>query len=170
MRYVDDADAELAGLKGLDTKHVAVADKQFEHVLSHNATDGDTGASKKAVATTECDSTATAVLTNYEANELQYYVNSREGGVLVFSEIYYPGWTCTVDGQDVPIGRVNYVLRAIHIDGGQHRVVLTFKPRSERITESIAYLSLGLLTLLFVGLLVRLAFHHRADNKPQVSA
>ena len=33
MRYVEDADAELAGLKGLDTKHVAVADKKFETVL-----------------------------------------------------------------------------------------------------------------------------------------
>ena len=139
VRYVEDADAELAGLKGLDTKHVAVADKKFESVLG-KATE---------------DSTATVVLANYEANELQYDVESREGGVLVFSEIYYPGWTCTVDGQAVEIGRVNYVLRAVRIDGGKHHVVLTFKPKSERITETIAYSALGLLALLFVGLLVR---------------
>lgn len=139
VRYVEDADAELAGLKGLDTKHVAVADKKFEPVLG-KATE---------------DSTATVVLANYEANELQYDVESREGGVLVFSEIYYPGWTCTVDGQAVEIGRVNYVLRAVRIDGGKHHVVLTFKPKSERITETIAYSALGLLALLFVGLLVR---------------
>jgi len=139
VRYVEDADAELAGLKELDTKHVAVADKKFEPVLG-KATE---------------DSTATVVLANYEANELQYDVESREGGVLVFSEIYYPGWTCTVDGQAVEIGRVNYVLRAVRIDGGKHHVVLTFKPKSERITETIAYSALGLLALLFVGLLVR---------------
>ncbi len=139
VRYVEDADAELARLKGLDTKHVAVADKKFESVLG-KATE---------------DSTATVVLANYEANELQYDVESREGGVLVFSEIYYPGWTCTVDGQAVEIGRVNYVLRAVRIDGGKHHVVLTFKPKSERITETIAYSALGLLALLFVGLLVR---------------
>ena len=139
LRYVPDADAELAALHGLDTKHVAVADKQFETVLG----------------TARNDSTAAAVLTNYEANELQYDVESRDGGVLVFSEIYYPGWTCTVDGQPTEIGRVNYVLRAIRIDGGKHHVVLTFKPRSERITEGIAYSALGLLALLFVGLLVR---------------
>ncbi|MBQ8050304.1 MAG: YfhO family protein [Bacteroidaceae bacterium] len=139
VRYVDDADAELAGLKQLDTKHVAVADKRFAEVLG------------KA----QNDSTAKAVLTSYEANELQYDVESQDGGVLVFSEIYYPGWTCIVDGQPVEIGRVNYVLRAIRIDGGKHRVVLTFKPRSERITETIAYSALALLALLLVGLLVR---------------
>ena len=139
LRYVADADAELAALRGLDTKHVAVADEQFKEVLG----------------SAQNDSTATVTLTNYEANELQYDVESRKGGVLVFSEIYYPGWTCQVDGQDVPIGRVNYVLRAIRIEGGKHHVVLTFKPRSERITETIAYSALGLLALLFVGLLAR---------------
>ena len=139
LRYVADADAELAALRGLDTKHVAVADEQFNEVLG----------------SAQNDSTATVTLTNYEANELQYDVESRKGGVLVFSEIYYPGWTCQVDGLDVPIGRVNYVLRAIHIEGGKHHVVLTFKPRSERVTETIAYSALGLLALLFVGLLAR---------------
>lgn len=147
VRYVGDADAELAGLKGLDTKHVAVADKKFEPVLG------------KA----QPDSTAAVRLTSYEANELQYEVESREGGVVVFSEIYYPGWTCTIDGQAAEIGRVNYVLRAIHVDGGKHHVVLTFKPRSERITETIAYSALGLLALLFVGLLVRLFVQHKKE-------
>ena len=139
VRYVDDADAELAGLKGLDTKHVAVADKRFEDTLG-TATE---------------DSTAMVTLTSYKANELQYDVESQNGGVLVFSEVYYPGWTCTVDGRSVEIGRVDYVLRAIRIDGGKHHVVLTFKPRSESITETIAHSALILLALLFSGLLVR---------------
>ena len=139
VRYVDDADAELAGLKGLDTKHVAVADKRFESTLG-TATE---------------DSTAMVTLTSYKANELQYDVESQKGGVLVFSEVYYPGWTCTVDGRSVEIGRVDYVLRAIRIDGGKHHVVLTFKPRSENITETIAHSALILLALLFSGLLVR---------------
>ncbi len=148
VRYVDDADAELAGLKGLDTKHVAVADKRFENTLG-TATE---------------DSTAMVTLTSYEANELQYDVESQNGGVLVFSEVYYPGWTCTVDGQSVEIGRVDYVLRAVRIDGGKHHVVLTFKPRSENITETIAYSALGLLALLFVGLLIRFFVRRKKEN------
>ncbi len=148
VRYVDDADAELAGLKGLDTKHVAVADKRFESTLG-TATE---------------DSTAMVTLTSYKANELQYDVESQKGGVLVFSEVYYPGWTCTVDGQSVEIGRVDYVLRAVRIDGGKHHVVLTFKPRSENITETIAYSALGLLALLFVGLLIRFFVRRKKEN------
>ena len=151
VRYVDDADAELAGLSGLDTKHIAVADRKWAPLLSP---EGDVDSSPRG-------GREGAVLTSYEANELKYDVDSEKGGVLVFSEIYYPGWTCTVDGQPVEIGRVNYVLRAIHIDGGKHEVVLTFKPRSERITETIAYSALGLLALMFVGLLVRTVVKRR---------
>ena len=152
VRYVDDADAELAGLKGLDTKHVAVADKKMAPLLSP---EGDADSSPQG------GREGVALLTHYEANELQYDVESSNGGVLVFSEIYYPGWTCQVDGRDVEIGRVNYVLRAIHIDGGKHHVVLTFKPRSEHVTEAIAYSALALLGLIFVGLLVRTIIQYK---------
>ena len=157
VRYVDDADAELAGLKNLDTKHVAVADKKMEPILGTAAPlSASVAALPNANARPCVAPEGEAVLTGYEANQLEYDVKSKDGGVLVFSEIYYPGWTCTVDGKPIEIGRVNYVLRAIRIDGGKHKVVLTFKPRSERITETIAYSSLGLLALLFVGLIVRI--------------
>ena len=148
LTYVDDADAEIKALHSMDTKHVAVADKKFSEVLG----------------TAQNDSTASVVLTSYEANELQYDVESRDGGVLVFSEVYYPGWTCTVDGKPVEIGRVNYLLRAIHVDGDKHHVVLTFKPQSERITETIAYSALGLLALLLTALLLR-ALRTRGDSR-----
>ncbi len=69
-------------------------------------------------------------------------------GVLVFSEIYYPGWTATVDGQPVELGRVNYILRAINIKPGTHEVVLDFHPTSIRKTETVAYVSYGVLVLL----------------------
>ena len=174
VRYVEDADEELAGLNGLDTKHIAVADKRFEATLgpsprsprreeglsSSNEVTSDSLLSSMALLPSGGAGRG-ALLTSYEANELQYDVESSKGGVLVFSEIYYPGWTCTVDGQPTEIGRVNYVLRAIHIDGGKHKVVLTFKPRSERITETIAYSALGLLALLFIGLIIRLAIKRR---------
>ena len=45
------------------------------------------------------DSAATVRLTSYDANALVYEVNSSKGGVVVFSEIYYPGWQATVDGE-----------------------------------------------------------------------
>ena len=140
VQYVDDADAELAALHGLATKHVAVVDKKFQDVLGNEVL--------------QSDSTAKVTLTEYEANRLAYEVNSQKGGVVVFSEIYYPGWTCTVDGQDTQIARADYVLRAIRVPAGKHTVVMTFDPQTVHITETIAYTALAILALLLIGLLI----------------
>ncbi len=139
VRYVENADAEIKGLHGLDTHHKAVADKAFEGTLG------------KAVA----DSTATVTLTTYEANRLDFKAQSKKGGVIVFSDIYYPGWTCTVDGNPVSIGRVNYVLRAIHIEPGTHEIVMTFDPQTLHTTEAIAKTALALLAIILLWLVVR---------------
>lgn len=130
LDYVDDADTELASLYNLDTHTMAVADRKFEQVLGNAQPQ---------------DSTASIRLTKYECNELTYEAESATGGVAVFSEIYYPGWTATVDGKDVPVGRVNYVLRAINIAPGRHEVHFEFHPQSLVITETIAWIALSLL-------------------------
>lgn len=138
VKYVDNADDEMAMLGKIDNKVCAVANKQYKDVLGEGKTN-----TKKTVH-----------MTRYEANELQYEVESTNGGVLVFSEIFYPGWTATVDGQDVEIGRVNYVLRAIRIDGGKHNVVLKFDPQSVHTTDTIAYIALITLVVMLIGALV----------------
>ena len=64
---------------------------------------------------------------------------------MVFSEIYYPEWQAFVDGEEVPVGRADYVLRAINVPAGKHTVRLLFEPKSVAITETIAYCALGIL-------------------------
>ena len=136
VSYVDNANQEMDGIAKIDLRHEAVADKKFQSVL---------GQSQKN------DSTATAVLTKYQPNELSYTVNSQHGGVVVFSEVYYPGWTATVDGQPTELGRVNYILRALNVKAGKHEVVLTFRPKSITVTETIAYSAFALLVLAIIG-------------------
>lgn len=133
LKFVENADAEIAGLYGLDTKKAAVADKKFETALQTN-----------------CFSAGKATLTFDSPNELHYDVESNGSGVLVFSEIYYPGWTATIDGNPVEVGRVNYVLRAISYPGGKHKVVLEFRPSTETMTTGVAYIALALIALGFV--------------------
>ena len=84
----------------------------------------------------------------YEPNRLKYQVNSGKGGVLVFSEIYYPGWEASVDGEPVELGRVDYILRALNIKPGKHEVELSFFPKSVNTTETIAYIAYILLILM----------------------
>ena len=139
IEYVPDADAEIAALHTADLRHVAVVDDDFADVLGSEAL--------------QSDSTATVELTSYEANRLAYKVKSQKGGVVVLSEIYYPGWTCTIDGEPTDIARANYVLRAIKVPAGEHEVVMTFDPQTVHITEAIAYTALALLALMLIGLL-----------------
>ena len=49
------------------------------------------------------------------------------------------------------VGRVDYVLRAINVKAGQHKVVLTFKPQSVRDTETVAYIAFTLLIIAVLG-------------------
>ena len=139
VKYVDNANEELDALGREDLRKVAVAGREFADVLGKTAMQ---------------DSSSFARVTSYAPNSLSYDVYSKNGGVLVFSEIYYKGWTATVDGQPVEIGRVNYVLRAINIKGGNHKVVLEFKPDTVKTTETIAYTALILLVIAIVAALV----------------
>ena len=132
LTYVADANAEYAEVGKIDVSHEAVADKKFEAVLGQTAAN---------------DSTASVVLTKYEPNNMTYTVNSAKGGVVVFSEVYYPGWSATIDGQPAELGRVNYILRALNVKAGKHEVVLEFHPSSISTTETIAYVALIALLL-----------------------
>ena len=49
-----------------------------------------------------------------------------EDGLLVVSQPYYPGWRAQVDGQQVRIYRVDYLLQGIPLAAGQHRVELSY--------------------------------------------
>jgi len=138
VHYVANANEELDALGLLPLRHVAVADRKFSDVLGEGLVQ---------------DSVSIVTIESYEPNQLKYHVNSAKGGVVVFSEIYYPGWTATVDGQEVELGRVNYVLRALRVEPGEHEVVLSFFPKSVDVTETIAYISLAILLLLIVGIL-----------------
>jgi hypothetical protein len=137
VKFVDNANQELDALGQLDLRHEAVADAKFREQL-------------KPVAEEAADSASIVTLTAYEPNKLTYDVKSVRGGVVVFSEIYYPGWTATIDGEPVELGRVDYVLRALTVTPGQHQVELSFLPKSLDITESVAYASFGLLAILLV--------------------
>ena len=136
INYVADANAEYAGVGKIDVRHEAVADKKFESVLGQARSN---------------DSTAIVKLVKYEPNNLQYTIESKKGGVVVFAEIYYPGWTATIDGQPAELGRVNYILRALNVKAGKHTVVLDFHPTSISTTETIAYIAIVILLLAIIG-------------------
>ena len=137
VTYANNANEEIDKVGKIALRHEAVADAKFKDVLGQSVKQDDTSVVK---------------LTQYKPNNLAYDVKSSKGGVIVFSEIYYPGWTATVDGQPVELGRVDYILRALNVKAGSHKVVLDFHPTSLKETETVAYIGyVVLLVLLLVG-------------------
>ncbi len=143
------ANEEIDALHHIDPRHTAVVDSRFTAIVGQ----------AQAV-----DSTCTAVMKTYDANRLTYEVNSPKGGVVVFSEIYYPGWQAFIDGREVEVGRADYILRALQVPAGKHEVVMTFDPVSLHTTETIAYIALA---LLLVGILAGIVLHIRRPRQPK---
>ena len=139
------ADAEMAALHQLDTKHAAVADARFRAQLDGSPL-----------------GQGTVKLTAYAPNQLSYDIESSQGGVVVFSEIYYPDWSVTIDGQPATLGRANYVLRALKVPAGRHHVTMEFRPASIGHTNRIAYAAQALTVLLLLGAILR---HPKKANK-----
>jgi hypothetical protein len=136
LQFVKNANEEILAVGRVDLRHEAVADEKFKAQLGEAVVQ---------------DTASIVKITSYEPNQLKYDVNSDKGGVIVFSEIYYPGWTATVDGEPVELGRVNYILRALNVKPGKHEVVLSFFPKSVDTTETIANISLIILILVVLG-------------------
>lgn len=152
ISYVENPDAEMAAISKLGRTE-AVADKKFESVLG------------KANAVMPGD---TIYETSYKPNELAYKAVSKNGGLAVFSEIYFPwGWTATVDGKEVPVGRVDYMLRALQVPAGEHDIVFRFDPQSIHTTETVAYTSTTIIYLMLAAafLLSIAALARRKENK-----
>ena len=139
IHYVDNANQELDMTGKLPLRHEAVADKKFQQQLGEAVVQ---------------DTSSLVRITAYEPNKLTYDVTSGKGGVIVFSEIYYPGWTATVDGVEQELGRVDYVLRALQVKPGHHEVVLSFFPKTIDRTETVAYVAYAVLLLLIIYLIV----------------
>lgn len=78
---------------------------------------------------------------SYAPNELRYKYSSRDGGKLVFSEVYYPvGWTLKLEdsGESLEIAPEGKVLRAAEVPSGEHILVMRFDPPSYRTGETVS--------------------------------
>ncbi|MBN1955429.1 MAG: YfhO family protein [Anaerolineae bacterium] len=71
-----------------------------------------------------------AVVLRYQANQVELRAETSSAGLLVLTDPYYPGWQAFVDGQEVPILRVNHSLRGVFVPAGTHQVLFCYRPRS----------------------------------------
>ena len=136
LTYVDNADKEMAFLDDFNPARSAVADAQFKQQLGE----------AKAVQPGD-----TIYETAYAPNHLTYKSHSANGGLAVFSEVYFPwGWKVTVDGKPAEMGRVNYVLRALQLPAGDHEIDFKFAPDEVSKTQTWATIAVVVIYLLLL--------------------
>ena len=157
LRVVPSANEECDGLMQYDLHHTAVVDKAFEGKLPAQVADG--------IVVNASDSTATVQLTEYTPEYIEYDASCSKPGTVVFSEVYYPhGWKAIVDGKEVDHYRVNYLLRALNLDAGQHHIRFEFRPESVDKGNTLSMIFVVLMYLIILGC-VALGVKEIADNR-----
>ena len=137
---VDGANAEIDSLMTISLETEAVIDKEFVPMASSL----EPGIPDKA----------DIRLTAHTPETLDYEVTSSEPSVVVFSEIYYPhGWKASIDGSPADHFRVNYLLRAMNVPAGQHKIHFVFDPDSVRKGDTIAIIFCILMYLITFGII-----------------
>ena len=142
IQKVANANAEIDALSSFDPKTTAVIHQEFDNYL------GGFGGSGQG----------TITMTEYKPNHLTYQSKSSSEELAVFSEVWYnpgkgKGWQAFIDGQEVEHIRANYVLRAIKIPAGEHKIEFKFHPKPYYMGEHISLVSSLLLIFGFFGYL-----------------
>jgi hypothetical protein len=91
-----------------------------------------------------------ARVVDYEDDRVSVDTDAARRSLLVLTDSWFPGWKATVDGNDVPIERVDYLIRGVPVPAGVHRVEFSYRPVSWRVGWIVSLLAL----LVLAGLTV----------------
>jgi hypothetical protein len=137
-KLVANADSEITSLGNFDPSATAIVDKRFADELHGLASAND---SSKGIS-----------LISYEPNDLIYQSKTASEQLAVFSEIYYDkGWNAYVDGKLTPHIRCNYVLRAMRVPAGEHKIEFKFEPVVYGTGEKISFAASLIILLAAAG-------------------
>lgn len=80
----------------------------------------------------------------YSANQIAVKADLETNGYLVLSELFYPGWKAFVNNKEVPILKVNGVVRGVYLEGGRNDIVFKYFPESLKLGIIVTAVSLTL--------------------------
>jgi len=129
VEVIVDRDAALRRIAGDDfeLRAAAVVDRAIDMQLPASVTAGS----------------STARVTHFAAGEMIIEVDAGLPGLLVISEIAYPGWQAQVDDAVTPIVTANGVLRGVPVPAGRHQVRLWYDPPTVRLGTLVSGLTVG---------------------------
>jgi hypothetical protein len=157
-KVVENANAEIDSLTNFNPRSTAIIHKEFESYVNGIA---------------PSDSSSSIKMTSYDPDALEYdVVSGKDNQLALFSEVWYgpnKGWQAYIDGKPVDHIRANYILRALKMPAGNHKVKFEFKPNSFYTGEKISLISSLIIILGFVALLIKSILDSRKQNTKVVS-
>ncbi|MBQ8760345.1 MAG: YfhO family protein [Bacteroidales bacterium] len=140
IKWVATPNEEIVAIENTDVKTTAIINDEFKNVI---------GDFKPSL------STGTIKLDSYKPNELVYSFNSSKDELVVFSEIWTSkGWTMWIDGNESPLIRADYILRAAVIPAGNHEIMMRYEPKIWKVGNTIQFVSSLILILGLIGAIV----------------
>jgi len=142
IQRVSSADDEIKALTAIkDTKNeVIINETEFGALL------------KESKSVFVKDSLAAIKLNEYKSNYIKYSSNNDNDGFAIFSETYYKdGWKAIIDGKEIPILRVDYVLRGIQVPAGKHTIEFKFEPQVVKTGSTVALISFIVMVLVIIA-------------------
>ena len=154
VQMVNTPNEEFDALATTDMHHTAIINKEFEQQVTGYQPNTEEGS---------------ITLTDYRPNQLTYNFSANEDKLVVFSEIWTSkGWTMHIDGQEHPILRANYLLRAAMVPAGQHEIVMRYEPKIWKVGGMISLASSLVILLGLVGTLLFSLKKRKNQEKAQV--
>ena len=152
VQWVDTPNEEFDAIANTDLRHTAILHKEFQQqVGDYNFTDSISGQ---------------ITLTEYKPNKLTYSIKAPKDQLVVFSEIWSDtGWKLYIDGQEHPLLRANYLLRAALIPNGEHQIVMEYAPSIWKTGNTIQFVC-SLIVLLFAVVAIILQFRASRAKRP----
>ena len=147
IHWVDTPNEEIDAIATTDLQRTAILSKEFEDKVGEYQF---------------TDSIAPQIeLVEYQPNKLTYSFSGVSTGsttanyLVVFSEIWTEkGWKITIDGQEQPLLRANYLLRAAMIPAGDHEIVMEYAPKAYKMGNTVSFASSLIMILGLIGALV----------------
>ena len=147
IRWVGTPNEEIDAIGETNLAHTAILSREFaQQTGNYQLTDSIV---------------PTVTMEEYQPNKLTYRFSDVSTGsttayyLVVFSEIWTEkGWTMTIDGQEQPLLRVNYLLRAALIPNGEHEIVMEYAPRAYTVGNTLSFVSSLIMILCLIGAII----------------
>ena len=152
VKWVNTPDEEILALGDIDVRNETVIHNKFKVDV------GDFGPKTPADSIT---------LETYEPDHLVYRTNTTGNRLVVFSEIYYPDWTVTIDGEPAKYVEANYTLRAMVVPDGQHEISFTFRPGYYTKANTLSMIFYYIIMVMVVALVGYSVYHEIRKTEPE---